>query len=72
MAEFSVLSLGVVAKRFAQPVWKIRRLFERGLLPEPARIGSYRVISVSDLPLVEQALRSAGYLASAKVKEPAK
>jgi hypothetical protein len=37
-------------------------LFERNLLPAPARFGQYRAIPASDLPKVEQALRDAGYL----------
>lgn len=42
--------------------WMIRRLFERGLLPEPARLGRYRVIPESDVADVERAMRAAGYL----------
>jgi hypothetical protein len=56
------LTLGAVARRFDLPLWKVRRLFERHLLPEPARAGNYRVIDVDDLPGVENALREAGYL----------
>jgi hypothetical protein len=61
----SVLTLGAVATRYArygvQP-WQVRRLFERGLLPPAPRVGAYRVVAVVDLPLVEEALREAGYL----------
>ncbi len=56
------LTLGDVAQRYGLPLWKVRRLFERRLLPEPARAGNYRVIDESDLPTVEDALRQAGYL----------
>jgi len=42
--------------------WQVRRLFESGMLPEPDRIGGYRVIHRADLPKVEEALRRAGYL----------
>jgi hypothetical protein len=58
----SPIPLGVVARKFGLPVWKIRRLFERQLLPEPRRVGLYRVVDVDDLPAIEAALRSAGYL----------
>jgi hypothetical protein len=58
----SPISLGVVARKFGLPVWKIRRLFERQLLPEPGRIGLYRVVTTDDLPVIEAALRAAGYL----------
>ncbi len=56
------LTLGAVAKRFGCRQWQVRRLFERGLLPEPPRVGAYRVIAEADLPAVEDALRRAGYL----------
>ena len=51
-----------IARRFRLPVWMVRRIFERGLLPDPPRIGGYRVIADSDIPAVEAALRQAGYL----------
>jgi DNA-binding transcriptional MerR regulator len=55
-------TIGQVARRFRVSAWKVRRLFERGLLPEPARVGAYRVIPPDDLPKIEAALRRAGYL----------
>ncbi len=58
----SYWTLGPVAKHFGFDLWVIRRLFLRGLLPPAMRIGSYRVIKVSDLPQVEDALRRGGYL----------
>lgn len=61
-SKVSVLSLGPVAQRFGVKVWQVRRLFLRNLVPEPGRIGPYRVIPEQDLPLIEQALRKAGYL----------
>jgi DNA-binding transcriptional MerR regulator len=62
------LTLGAVALRYGCPTWQIRRLFERGLLPPARRVGAYRVVATSDLPLVEAALRVAGYLPQNKVK----
>jgi hypothetical protein len=56
------ITLGAVARRFSVPTWKVRRLFERNLLPPAARVGCYRVIAATDLPEVEAALRRAGYL----------
>jgi hypothetical protein len=58
----AILTVGAVARRFSCRPWQIRRLFERGLLPQAARVGAYRVITVADLPCVEAALRRAGYL----------
>jgi hypothetical protein len=52
------MTLGAVAKRYGLPVWKIRRLYELKQLPEPRRIGFYRI----DLPQIEEALRRMGYI----------
>jgi hypothetical protein len=62
MSESCYLTVGAVARRFNCQAWQIRRLFERGLLPQAPRVGAYRVIAIADLPRVKQALRSAGYL----------
>lgn len=64
MEPVRVHTLGDLARRFDCPVWAVRRVFERGLLPEPARAGAYRVIADPDVPAVLAALRAAGYLAS--------
>lgn len=56
------LSTVSAARHCGCPAWQIRRLYERGILPPPPRIGAYRAIPVSDLPLIEKALRAAGYL----------
>ncbi len=42
--------------------WQIRRTIKRGLLPEPPRVGAYRAFSSDQIPAVESALRTAGYL----------
>jgi hypothetical protein len=55
-------TLGDVAKRYGIPIWKVRRVYERGFLPEPPRAGAYRIVADDDLPQVEAALRAAGYL----------
>lgn len=56
------MTLGAIARHFGVRPWMVRRLFERGLLPPAARLGMFRVVSESDLPLVETALLGAGYL----------
>jgi len=61
------LTLGSVARHFGVPIWKVRRIYERKILPEPARIGNYRVVHQDDLPCLEHALVEAGYLESAEV-----
>jgi DNA-binding transcriptional MerR regulator len=60
----AVLTMGAIARRYGVTQWQVRRLFERRLLPEPARVGAYRVVDESDLPAVERALREAGYLSA--------
>jgi DNA-binding transcriptional MerR regulator len=57
-----IITIGAAARRLRRPLWQVRRLYERGLLPPAARVGPYRVIAEADLPRVEQALRKAGYL----------
>ena len=59
------LTLGDVAKRLGCRTWQVARLFERGILPDPPRVGLYRVVPIGDLPLVKRALKAAGYLESA-------
>jgi hypothetical protein len=58
----SLFTLGDLSKRFGVPIWAVRALFLRSLLPEPRRVGAYRVVPETDLPKIEQALRTAGYL----------
>ena len=38
MKHIGVNTLGDLARRFNCPVWAIRRVYERGLLPEPPRV----------------------------------
>jgi hypothetical protein len=58
------LTIGDVAGLFGVRPWQVRRLYERGLLSPAARVGMYRVIHQEDLPSVESALRTAGYLST--------
>lgn len=60
--EPSQYTVGDLAKHFELPAWKVRRIFERRILPEPERVGAYRVIQACDLPAIEDALRRVGYL----------
>ncbi len=56
------MTLGEAADRIGVQAWRLARLFDRGLWPEPPRVGRNRVVSESDLPGIEEALRAAGYL----------
>ncbi len=62
MQARAIWTIGPLARRFGVSAWKVRRVFERGLLPEPGRAGCYRILPESDLPALEAALRRAGYL----------
>jgi DNA-binding transcriptional MerR regulator len=62
MPTVNVFTIGSLAIRFGVRPWQVRRLFERGLLPPAARVGTYRAAAEGDLPRVEEALRAAGYL----------
>jgi hypothetical protein len=56
------LTIGDVAKNLGCETWQVRRVITTGRLPEPARLGCYRIFYPDDLPRVEAALRAAGYL----------
>lgn len=60
-----ILSTRGVADLLGTEEWKIRRLFEVGLLEEPPRFAGKRVIWGNQIPLIVDALRSRGWLASA-------
>jgi DNA-binding transcriptional MerR regulator len=60
------LTVGQVAHRLGVTAWQVRRCFQRGFLPEPRRMGPYRVIAEADLQWVQAALRAAGYLPPAE------
>lgn len=55
-------TLGDIAIINNVPIWTLRRLCRRGILPEPTRAGGYRVFEDSDLPAIRKALRAAGYV----------
>lgn len=67
MSQPTVYTTGAVARLHGIPEWRVRRVFERKLLPDPGRAGTYRLIPASDLPKVEAALRAAGYLEPSEV-----
>lgn len=62
MSKPTVMTVGDLARHFGCEQQHVRRLFTRGVLPEPHRAGPYRLIPVSDMPKVEAALREAGYI----------
>jgi hypothetical protein len=56
------LTTGQLARRLGCFIWQIHKALERKLIPEPARAGNLRLFAESDLPAIEAALRTAGYL----------
>lgn len=60
-------TVGDLARMFDCPEWAVRRLFTRGLIREPARLGPYRLIPNEQVGAVEQALRAAGYIRAAEL-----
>ena len=61
-APAELLTLGQVGDHYRIQGWKVARLFDRGILPPPRKVGVYRVVSRDQLPVIEEALRRAGYL----------
>jgi len=66
MLNTGFLTLGEVSKRFGCFTWQVARIFERGLLPEPLRLGNYRVVAERDLPIIRRALAECGYISEAE------
>ena len=60
--SFPYLSLGELADLLSVQSWRIARLFELGLLPEPDRVSGRRLIPKTMVPQVVDALRVRGWL----------
>jgi hypothetical protein len=58
----SYLSLGEVADLLTVQSWRIARLFELGVLPEPQRVAGRRMIPKEMVLEVAEALRARGWL----------
>lgn len=61
-ASNSYLSLGELADLLSVQSWRIARLFELGVLPEPERMAGRRMIPKVMVPEVVDALRARGWL----------
>jgi hypothetical protein len=55
-------TVGEAAQKLGCQGWMVRRLFERGLLPEPPRLGITRALREDQLPEVGRLVREHGYL----------
>jgi hypothetical protein len=56
------MTVGEAAARLGVAPWRVVRLYLRGLLPEPERVGRVRVVTEAHLPAIRAALVRAGYL----------
>jgi hypothetical protein len=50
--ETKTLTLGDVARRLGEPLWRVRRLFETGILPPARRVGPYRFFHEDDVEAI--------------------
>ena len=59
--ESTVLTIGELGDMLGVQSWRIARLYELGVLPEPARVGGRRLIPRSEIPTIIDALRERGW-----------
>jgi hypothetical protein len=64
------VTTGELGDNLGVQAWRIARLFELGVLPEPQRIGGRRLIPRSAIPSVIDALRDRGWLEPTDVDDP--
>ena len=57
-----IFTTGDIARTLATDEWRVRRLFESRVLPEPPRFGGKRAISSAMIPDIVDALRERGWL----------
>ena len=60
-SDLPFYSTGQLAVFLGVPVWRVARLFELGVLQEPARLGRQRAIPRASVPHVIDALRQRGW-----------
>jgi hypothetical protein len=58
----TVLTTREAGELLGVKTWRVRRLFEDEILPEPGRFGGKRAIPREMLPLIIDALRAKGWL----------
>jgi hypothetical protein len=56
------LTTGELAETLGVQAWRVARLFELGILPDPPRVAGRRMIPKSMVPQVVDALRARGWL----------
>ena len=60
------LSTRQVAELVGVPTWRIRRLYESGILADPQRVGLTRLIPSDHVPSIRETLREHGWLPHAE------
>jgi hypothetical protein len=58
------ISTGLLGDELGVQGWRIARLFETGLVPEPPRVAGRRLIPESMVPEIVRALEEKGWLGS--------
>ena len=56
------ISVGQLAEDLGVQAWRIARLFELGVIPEPPRLSGRRIIPTAVIPAVISALRDRQWL----------
>jgi len=59
------VTTGELGDTLGVQAWRIARLFELGILPEPQRVAGRRLIPRSAIPAIVDALRARGWIDSA-------
>jgi hypothetical protein len=63
------LTLGEAAARLGCQLWHVQRVYDRGLLPPPRRVGRCRVVTAEELPVIHKTLARAGFIRAAESAE---
>lgn len=61
-SKIEVVSTGELADRLGVQGWRLARLFNTGVLPEPPRVSGRRMIPVELIPKIEEELRARGWI----------
>jgi DNA-binding transcriptional MerR regulator len=55
------MTIGEAARRLGVSNWQLREVYRKGLVPEPRRLGPFRAITPSDLPVLDAAIQKRGW-----------
>jgi hypothetical protein len=63
-------SIGELAELLVVQGWRIARLFELGIVPEPPRVAGRRLIPAAMIPEIVEALRVRGWFGATGAQGP--